>query len=111
MNTDDIISKMRLVRKVRPSQISKTLELQIQHYYQNLAHHCFNAQFVDKGYYYRHNGDIYLCSMKELDKADFRAIECEQCHQEILLMNTGQEGWDQIDNVNSEEHVHMKRMQ
>lgn len=72
-------------------------------------HLCQQTCFTDKGYYYLHNGEINLCSVNQKDKADFRALECNQCHQEILLWNSGNLGWDQIfPIVQNENFVYVK---
>lgn len=102
---DNMISQIRFARKLAQAKMPKNIEMQIQTYYQNLCHECLNAHFIDKGYYYRHNGENYLCSPIQKERADFRAIECVECHQEILLMNTGKEGWDLLFSIIPEENI------
>ena len=92
MDYDILISKIRLIRKLK---YQNDLEI-IDNYYQSINHTCQNTTYIDKGYYFRRNGELYLCNPFEKERADFRAIECEQCHQEILLMNTGKENWDTL---------------
>lgn len=109
MNYDDMISKMRLIRQSNQTMLSNYLETLLQTYQQTLQHQCQEARFIDKGYYYRRNGEMYLCTAEEKEKADFRAIECEECHQEILLMNTGRENWDMIFTIVPNENVPMMK--
>lgn len=76
------------------------------------SHNCKNASFLDKGYYRRHNADICFCKDGQEQDADFRSLECEICHQEILLLNTGIPNWDFIPNIvnkNDLEHTACKK--
>lgn len=68
--------------------------IQLQTYYSEIHKDCPGEEFIDKGYYYRHNGEYYIC--KEEKQADFRLLECTICHKELMIFNNGKIGWDNV---------------
>lgn len=94
--SDNFIKKLRSLRQGILKSGCKDIKMSV--YRIPEIHNCQEVSFLDKGYYRSHNGRIYSCNDRQED-ADFRALECEICHQEILLLNTGMPNWDLIPNI------------
>ncbi len=91
MKLDSMITKMRIFRKA----VIEGSHQNIQMLYQvPSVHNCSNPQFIDKGYYRRHNGEYCIYQEAQKEKADFRLLECTACHNEFYLMNSGAKNWD-----------------
>lgn len=93
--SDNLISKLRRFRNGVMESCS--MDIQMPVYFIPNSHHCSNATFLNKGYYKKHNNDICLCKNGE-DNPDFCILECETCHNEFYLMNTGVKNWDSFSN-------------
>lgn len=89
---DDLISKLRMFRKGVIE--SDCMDIRMSVYSIPITHFCNNAIFLNKGYYKKHNNDICLCKNGEENSADFCILECEICHKEFYIMNTGVQNWD-----------------
>lgn len=94
---DDLISKLRMFRKGVIESGSADIKMPI--YSIPISHTCQDTTFLDKGYYKKHNKEICLCKQGQEFAADFRILECETCHQEFFLLNTGIQNWDNIPNL------------
>ena len=93
--SDNLISTLRVIRQ----GILNSGRTKMPTYLIPSSHDCKEASFLDKGYYRRHNGEIYPWEDEQKQDADFRALECEICHQEVLLLNTGMPNWDFVPNI------------
>lgn len=89
---DNLIS----LSKNRSPECKEEQKIKLQAYYNSIHHDCSGRVFIDKGYYYRHNGEIYTCKEEEINRANFRLLECTLCHKEFMLFNNGVNGWDNV---------------
>lgn len=101
--SDNVIKKFRSLRQGILD--SGSTDIKMSTYLIPASHDCEEPNFLDKGYYRLHNGEIYICHDGEEQRADFRAIECQTCHQEFFLMNTGVSNWDFMPNIVNENQL------
>ena len=95
---DDLISKLRMFRKgVIESDCVDSIKMPV--YSIPISHACIDPIFQMKGYYKSHNGKV---KEGEKNTADFCVLECEICHNEFYLMNTGIQNWDTFPNKSKE---------
>lgn len=99
---DNLISKLRIFRKSIIDSGYNDIRMPV--YSIPNLHACSNPVFQNKGYYKRHNGEFWLCKESEEDSADFCILECETCHQEVALLNTGVQNWDNF-SINSKKKI------
>ena len=99
---DNLISKLRVFRKSIIDSGYNDIKMPV--YSIPNLHTCSNPIFQNKGYYKRHNGEIYECKEGKEHTADFCVLECKICHNEFYLMNTGVQNWDNF-SINSKKKI------
>ncbi len=91
MQIDNIISQLRIFRQELITHESENIPV-IPHVLPQ--DHCPNTSYTIIGYYRRHNGEFVECHVEKKNDADFCMLECNTCHQNIYLFNTGEQNWD-----------------
>lgn len=91
MISDNLIIQAKTIRQ-RKGEITPHFSICPVHY-PEIHQTCLNPTYLDKGYYRHHNGEFYYT---DREHADLRVMECDICHNEIYLLNTGQQNWDAL---------------
>lgn len=99
MHIDCFISNFRSFRQELKNSEAQEV---IMTPYMIPKHTCQNPFYINKGYYRKHNGEFLVINQNQSQKADFLILECETCHQEIYLFNTGAQNWDILPNIERE---------